>query len=469
MILILAVGCALLTVVEFTDGTIVATISGPISKHFDSRSLLSWLFASYMVSNAASQPLCGKLTDIFGRRAGLVVSNILFGVGNLICGFATDKWVIILGRVVAGMGGGGLTAISTFLASDLVPLRKRGLWQGVGNLCFGLGSGLGGIFGGWMNDTWGWRWAFYLQVPFIVVSMILVILYVNVPIQETNLSRWKRIDFLGALTLVVTLVLFLLGLSTGGEQFPWSHPVVITTLALSGVSLLLFVFVEEKIALEPVIPVRLLLDRTVLSACLTNWFSTMSVFAVLLYMPVYLMNQGYSPTLAGTRLVAQALGVSIGSLGLGVLMRTTGRYLYYSYVSTFLIVAGMAYTCTFTLSTTALPPFVSLFIYGIGYGGMLNTTLVALIAAVDHEHQAIVTSASYAFRSTGSSIGVTIAAAVYQNLLKSASKSELEETPEARMHALQGVFVVCFGLSVLALLSNFAMREHKLHTNLARK
>ena len=459
----------LLTNIGFADGTIVATISGPISKHFDSRSLLSWLFASYMVSNAACQPLSGKLTDIFGRRTGLVVCNIFFGAGNLICGFASENWVMIFGRVVAGMGGGGLTAISTFLASDLVPLRKRGMWQGIGNICFGLGSGLGGIFGGWMNDTWGWRWAFLLQVPFIIISMVLVILYVNVPVKETDMSRWKRIDFLGAFTLVVTLVLFLLGLSTGGEQFPWSHPVVITTLALSGVSLLLFIFVEEKIALEPVIPVRLLLDRTVLSACLTNWFSTMSVFAVLLYMPVYLMNQGYSPTLAGTRLVAQAVGVSVGSFGLGVLMRATGRYLYFSFASVSLIAAGVGYACTFGLSTPSLPPFVSLFIYGLGYGGMLTTTLVALIAAVDHEHQAVVTSASYAFRSTGSSIGVTIAAAVYQNLLKSSPNSEIGESPEATMHALRGVFVVCFGLAVLALLSNLAMREHKLHMNLARK
>ena len=422
-----------------------------------------------MVSNAACQPLSGKLTDIFGRRTGLVVCNIFFAVGNLICGLATDKWVMVFGRIVAGMGGGGLTAISTFLASDLVPLRKRGLWQGIGNICFGLGSGLGGVFGGWMNDTWGWRWAFLLQVPFIVVSMVLVIIYVNVPVKETDMSRWKRIDFLGAFTLVVTLVLFLLGLSTGGEQFPWSHPVVITTLALSGVSLLLFIFVEEKIALEPVIPVRLLLDRTVLSACLTNWFSTMSVFAVLLYMPVYLTNQGYSPTLAGTRLVSQAVGVSFGSFGLGVLMRATGRYLYFSYASAFLIAAGIGYACTFSLTTSSLPPFVSLFIYGLGYGGMLTTTLVALIAAVDHEHQAVITSASYAFRSTGSSIGVTIAAAVYQNLLKSSPDSEFGESPEATMHALRGVFFVCFGLAVLALLSNLAMREHKLHMNLARK
>ncbi|KAL1954176.1 hypothetical protein VTO42DRAFT_1532 [Malbranchea cinnamomea] len=476
--LLLQLGCVWVGVFfAALDGTVVATISRPISSHFNSLSLLSWLTASYLISNAACQPLSGKLTDIFGRRAGLVLCNVFFGAGNLICGLAAEKWVIILGRTVAGMGGGGLTAISTFLASDLVPLRKRGLWQGIGNICFGLGSALGGVFGGWMNDTWGWRWAFLLQMPFIVVSTALVILYVNVPVKETDTSRWKRIDFLGAFTLVMTLVLFLLGLSTGGEHFPWSHPVVITALALSGVFLLLFIFVEEKIASEPVIPVRLLLDRTVLSACLTNWFGTMSVFAVLIYMPVYLQNQGHSATMAGTRLIAQAVGVSLGSLGLGILMRATGRYLYFTYACTLLIVAGIGYACTFSLSTPALPPFVSLFVYGIGYGGMLTTTLVALIAAVDHEQQAVVTSASYAFRSTGSSIGVTVAAAVFQNLLKTPSTPGPADpvlggpvaTPETNMYAVRGVFIVSFALAVFAFLSTLAMKEHKLHTTLARK
>ncbi|KAL2354815.1 major facilitator superfamily domain-containing protein [Cryomyces antarcticus] len=123
------------------DSTIVATLSAPISTSFDSFTLFSWLASSYLIANAALQPLSGRLTDIFGRRAGLVASNIFFAAGNLICGLAKDEWVIILGRVVAGCGGGGLNAIASFVASDLVPLRKRGLWQGFGNICFGLGSG----------------------------------------------------------------------------------------------------------------------------------------------------------------------------------------------------------------------------------------------------------------------------------------------------------------------------------------
>ncbi|KAG5300099.1 multidrug resistance protein fnx1 [Histoplasma capsulatum G186AR] len=479
------------------DATIVSTIAAPISSSFNSLSLLSWLATAYLASNAAFQPLSGKLTDIFSRRTGLVASNILFAIGNLICGLAKNEWVIIFGRTVAGMGGGGITAIATFINSDLIPLRSRGMWQGIGNLCYGLGSALGGVFGGWMNDNWGWRWAFLIQVPCMMVSTLLVLWKVDIPVKVTDKSRLKRIDFLGAATLVATLVLLLVGLNCGGNQVPWNHPLIWTTLPLSVVFFILFIYVEEKVATEPVIPVRLLLDRTVLSACLTNWFCTMAVFAVLFYAPFYFQVQGYSATMAGLRLAPQAVGTAIGSLGSGILMRVTGRYLHFNYVSTGIIVLPLALMTTYTLTTPPWQPFVHIFILGLGYGSMLTVTLVALIAAVEHEHQAVVTSASYAFRSTGGSIGITSASAVFQNLLRTGlwsrfgdredaakiikkvrnSLDAINKVPadwrpgvlDAYMEALRGVFGAMLGLAVLGMLVCIFMKEHKLHMNLARK
>lgn len=119
------------------DSSIMATLSGPISSEFRSLSLLSWLATAYLIANAACQPLSGRLTDIFGRGAGLVFSNVMFAAGNMVCGLARDQYAIIAGRVVAGVGGGGLMSIATFLASDLVSLRRRGLIQGVGNIAYG--------------------------------------------------------------------------------------------------------------------------------------------------------------------------------------------------------------------------------------------------------------------------------------------------------------------------------------------
>lgn len=437
------------------------------------------------------------MTDIYSRRWGLVVSNVFFALGNLICGLANAQWSIILGRVVAGMGGGGLLVISTFVTSDLVPLRKRGVWQGVGNICYGAGGGLGGVFGGWINDTLGWRWAFLLQVPFLVVSGILVAWKVNIPVKNSDKSRIKRVDFLGATTLVLTMVTLLLGLNTGGNQLPWTHPLVLISFPVSAIFLGLFIYIEARVATEPIIPIRLLLDRTVASACLTNWFTTMAVFGLLFYLPLYCQVQGMSATAAGVRLIPQAIGTSIGSLACGFIMRAKGRYMILNYLAMALLVASGGLICTLTLTTPAWLPFVYFFMMGTAYGSILTITLVALISAVDHEHHAVVTSASYAFRSTGSTIGITIASAVFQNTLKAGlwsrfgglkhaaeriarlrdSLDEIRKLPadwipralDIYMISLRSVFLALLGLTVLGALASLAMREHKLHNNLSRR
>lgn len=479
------------------DSTIVATLSAPISTSFSSLSLLSWLASAYFIAQAALQPLSGRLTDIYSRRNGLVWANIFFAAGNLICGLARKEWVLIFGRVIAGMGGGGLTAISTFVASDLVPLRRRGVWQGFGNISYGIGAGLGGVFGGWINDTWGWRNAFLIQVPLTIISGIIVFFTVRIPVKHSEKAAIKRVDFLGAATLITTLVLLLLGLNSGGNIVPWNHPLIYSTLSLSFISLMLFIYVENNIASEPVIPVKLLLDRTVLSACLTNWFITMSVFAILFYGPIYFQVEGLSPTEAGVRLIPQSVGTALGSIATGLLMRWTGRYYGLNIGIQVIFIAACLIISTFTLDTPAWEPYLAFLMSGTGYSGMLTKTLLALISAVDHEHQAVITSASYAFRSTGSVIGITIASAVFQNVLKmklwatlggrqgaadiigrlrdsldEIGKLPLELRVEVRgayMDALRGVFLTTLGLSVMGALVSLAMREHKLHSNLERR
>ncbi|KAL8693851.1 MAG: hypothetical protein Q9218_001407 [Villophora microphyllina] len=475
------------------DSTIIATLSAPISTSFHSLSLLSWLASAYLIANAALQPLSGRLTDILGRRAGLIFSNIFFAAGNLICGLAQDEWTMIFGRVVAGMGGGGLTAISTFVGSDLVPLRKRGLWQGFGNVFYGIGAGLGGVFGGYINDTLGWRIAFLIQVPFTVLSGLLVFFTVRIPIKVSDQSTWKRIDFLGALTLIFTLVLLLLGINSGGNIVSWTHPLVLVSLPLSALSMLAFIYVEANHASEPVIPVRLLLDRTVLSACLTNWFTTMCQFSILFYGPIYFQVKGLSATAAGARLIPSSVGVGFGSVGSGLLMRWTGRYYYLSIVSQVIFLVSLAMYATMQLNTPAWEPFLAFLLMGIGYSGMLTITLLALIAAVAHTHQAVITSASYAFRSTGSTIGMAIASAVFQNILHRRLQKRFPNSPDlidrlrdsldeiknlppdlkggamdVYMEALRGVFLTILGIGVLGAVVSLFMREHTLHANLAR-
>ncbi|KAL1868280.1 hypothetical protein Daus18300_006004 [Diaporthe australafricana] len=471
------------------DSTIIATLSAPISSEFKSLSLLSWLATAYLIANAACQPISGRLTDIFGRGPGLVFSNVFFAAGNLICGLAQTDTVMIIGRVVAGIGGGGLMSISTFLASDLVPLRKRGIIQGIGNICYGSGAMLGGVFGGFINDnsSRGWRLAFLVQVPVIVMSGLLVFFLVKVPPKASNKSYISRIDFVGAFLTVAFLVVLLLGLNAGGNLVAWTDPLVLTTLPLAFVLLAGFVLWESRAAL-PIIPVRLLVNRTVLTAS-----NTMLIF----YIPLYLQVLGYSPTQSGYRIFFASLGVSISSIGCGLIMKRTGRYLGLGISVLVAFVAGNTIFSTLDANSPSWVPFPAFVLTGAGYGGMLTVTLLACIAAVEHSQQAVITSATYAFRSVGATLGVTIASAVYQNILKARlwdrfgslpgaaeeikrirdDLGELKHLPDgwkdgviaSFMEAFRGVWLTGLGLALVGLICVSLMRQHTLHSNMARR
>ncbi|KAK7408017.1 hypothetical protein QQX98_009840 [Neonectria punicea] len=480
------------------DSTIIATLSAPISSEFHSLSLLSWLATAYLISNAACQPISGRLTDIFGRGLGLVFSNIFFAAGNLICGLAKDQQVMILGRVIAGIGGGGLMSISTFLASDLIPLRKRGIAQGIGNICYGSGAMLGGIFGGLINDhtKLGWRLAFLIQVPPVILSAIAVAFLVKVPPKQSDKSFLSRIDFGGVFLTSSFLVLLLLGLNSGGNLVPWTHPLPLTTIPLAVVTFAGFLFWENRVT-QPIIPVRLLLDRTVLAACLCNLLGTMVVLAGLFYVPLYLQVLGRSATQAGVQLLPSPIGVSVGSLSAGYVMTRTGRYVKLGICSLLTLVVGVA---LFTRQNEHSPvwlPSLAFFFAGSGYGAMLTTTLLACIAAVDHSQQAVITSATYLARSLGGTVGITIGSAVYQNILKAQLWERFGDEPNAAeeirrirddldalkhlpegwydgvissfMAAFRGVWVTLLGISILALICISFMRQHTLHSNLERR
>ncbi|KAK8111178.1 Multidrug resistance protein fnx1 [Apiospora kogelbergensis] len=439
------------------DASIIATLSAPISSEFKSLSLMSWLATAYLIANAACQPISGRLTDIFGRGPGLVFSNLFFAAGNLICGLARDETVMILGRVVAGIGGGGLMTISTFLATDLVPLRKRGIIQGMGNIAYGSGAMLGGVFGGLVNDysSWGWRLAFLLQVPPVLVSACLVAYLVR--------SSWC--------------------------SFFWD-------LMPGEPALIGFIIWESRVA-QPVIPVRLLMRRTVFTACMTNLVCTMGNMMALFFVPLYLQARGGSATSAGLVILFAPIGICFSSVGSGYVMKKTGRYVALGILAVSLQTAHVIILTTTNDTTPKWQLMLSFLLLGSGYGAMLTITLLACLAAVDHSQQAPITAATYGFRSVGGTVGITIASAVYQNVLKTQlwerfggfpdaateiprirdDLDELRHLPEGWdagavisvfMEAFRSVWLTTLGLVLLGLVSISLMKQHTLHSTLSR-
>ncbi|KAK9451565.1 major facilitator superfamily domain-containing protein [Limtongia smithiae] len=400
------------------DSTVVATLLSRIASDFSEFRSVSWIATGYLIAQAATQPLYGKLSDIFGRKSLLLLCNVLFGIGAVLCGIAPSLWWLVFGRIVSGAGGGGLSTLSVITLSDIVPLRQRGILQGFGNILYACGAAFGGVVGGILTEAVGWRWTFAMQGPVIVLSMIAIQVNLNLPAIKKNGDVLKRIDFLGSFTLVSGLVLFLFGVSVGGNYYPWRSAIVVMPLSLSVIVLGCFVYVELYIAREPIIPLRLLNNRTVAGSAFTSWFTTMVYFSNIFYTAIYMISvKGESPTKSGGSLMPQFIGSSLGSVVCGAYMRATGRYRLMTYLAMFSIVSGSALLSTIGLHTSTTLVGSYLFFPGFGGGMYLTITLVGLIAAVPHEYQAVCTSIQYGFRGTGSTIGVAVAAAIFQNRL----------------------------------------------------
>ncbi|KAL8830019.1 MAG: hypothetical protein Q9170_005920 [Blastenia crenularia] len=491
------------TAVAGLDGLVMATLAAPIATSFNSLSLMSWLATAFLIGQASTQPLSGKLTDIFSRQWGLVISNCFFGIGNLICGFAGNKWTMILGRIIAGVGGGCLNSISTIIVNDMIPLRQRALWQGLSNIFWGLGNGLGGVFGGYMNDHWGWRTAFIAQTPLTVICLLIIciqfnkIAAVSPPKLDASRSSISRVDFTGSFLLVATQALFLVGITSGGNIVPWSHPLAFIPLPVSVILLCGFVYVEAYVAREPVLPIHFLRNRTILGACLVNLWSLMVLYVLMFYLPIYYRVLGATATQAGHGLIPIGVCLPLGSLIAGFVTSRTGRYRHVLWVAIFSLLLGALANCFITFSTPRWLPVAYLAIVGLAIGAILVVTLVAFTSAVEESEQALVTSLSYVFRSTGSILGVAISSAVYQRVLEDdlrkaltdlgdgvddvvrKIKNSLEqvnrlpyrlqvEVRDSYMLALKTVFLTTVSFSLLAVISGLLVREFKLHSRLNR-
>ncbi|KAK9351667.1 major facilitator superfamily domain-containing protein [Lipomyces doorenjongii] len=474
------------------DGTVIVTLVSHIASEFHDFRSNSWIATSYLISLAAFQPLYGKVSDIYGRKALLLFSNSAFAIGCILCGIAPSLWFLVFARIVAGIGGGGLNSLSVITLSDLVPLRQRSLLHGVGSVLYNSGAAIGGVFGGLITDAIGWRWAFFIQVPFVVISAIAIQLNLkSKPAGEVESGRLRRIDFAGSFTLVTALALFLLALSMGGNY------IIFVLFPLSFAFLAAFVHIETKVAEEPVLPITFLKDRTILGSALSNSFIFMISYSHLFYVPIYLIAvRGVSATAAGTNIISNFIGTGIGAISTGSYMRATGKYYRVMIFNASVLFVGCLLVCTYGPTTATPVQVFYLLVPGIGFGSLLTSTLIALIASVPHEFQAVTTSIQYGFRATGSTIGVSVASAIFQNVLASRlftritgpgseeiiarvldSVEEVEFLAEeykplvisSYLDACRGVFIFAAVLGFLNIVSCAFMREHTLHTTINRR
>lgn len=322
--------------------------------------------------------------------------------------------------------------MSTIVTSDLVSLKSRGTWQGLGNLVYAAGASGGAPLAGLLVDSGlGWRWAFLIQVPLCVLHFAVVFIKVNIPGGPGSIvEKLKRIDVFGALTLVGSVTLIIVSLSLGGNEREWTDPLVLGSLIGGLVILVAFVLVEKYVAREPLMPMQVLFKRTPGFVALACWFLTMSQFGIIFNIPLYFTAvEQTSSSYAGLHLIPNAVVASACSLSSGLIMARIGRYKAMLTGFGLLAFAGPLAMCFWHRGTTPEWAYwLTMPWNGAAYGGVLTITLVALIASIEPSLMAAATGVTYLFRATGSVLGISLSNAVLQDQLqKNLRKSGLPD------------------------------------------
>ncbi|KAG0368164.1 hypothetical protein BGX24_002919 [Mortierella sp. AD032] len=327
-LIVVFVGLVLGVFLAALDQTIVSVCTTKIANDFKALNDVAWVGTSYLLTSTAFQPLYGRFSDIFGRKSVFLFAILVFLGGSALCGAAQSMIMMIVARAISGVGAGGIMSMVMIIITDLVAPRERGKYQGIIGAVFGLSSIIGPLLGGVFTDHASWRWAFFINLPVGAITVAVVIKLLHFPHVKGSLrDKIKRIDFLGAASLVAGLVVILLALNWGGSKYTWSSGIIIGLLCAGAAIILIFCLIEWKQAAEPIIPFRLFKTRTNIAVFASSFFLGAGFFIVMFYMPLYFqIVRQRSATAAGLEMLPVVAGLLFSSIFSGFMISKYGQY-----------------------------------------------------------------------------------------------------------------------------------------------
>ncbi|KAH7041591.1 major facilitator superfamily domain-containing protein [Microdochium trichocladiopsis] len=415
------------------DGTVTASTYSIISSEFHRSDLASWITTSYLLASTAVQPLYGRFSDVFGRRACLLFATASFGLGCLGCALSANMGSLIFMRAVTGLGGGGLMTMSTIINSDLIPTRHRGMYQAIQNILHGFGAICGASVGGIMADAVGWRFCFLSQVGFVAVTWVVAFVFVqgngiSSPTAGKLGAAWRQIDVTGAALLFVGLVLQLAGISLGSNELSWSHPIVISVLATSCLMLAAFVVAEARCKTVPILPLGLLAGREKVALLVSNVSLGMTAYGFLFLMPLLFQTALLdSASVAGLRMVPPSLATPLGGLSTGIVMRRRGSLVTVTRVGLVMLLCSNALMLSLPMGSAEWKFSVFPIPGNFGSGMIYPSILFSFIRASGIQEHAVATSLVYLTRSMGTMWGVSVVSTIVQNLLPARLETALPD------------------------------------------
>jgi EmrB/QacA subfamily drug resistance transporter len=430
------------------DATILATAVPAVVSDLGGFTSFPWMFSIYLLAQAISVPLYGKLADIYGRKPLMLLGVGLFLVGSLLCGLAWSMPALIAFRLVQGLGAGAVQPIGMTILGDIYSLQERATVQGYVASVWAMASLIGPTLGGIFSDTIGWRWIFFVNLP---LGLLAAWVLWRWPEGRADRTR-HRIDVAGAALLALGGTLLLLALLEGGVEWGWGSPASLALFAGSAVVLVVFVLVEQRVS-EPVLPMWVFRSRVLNVANAGSLVVGVLTLGLSSYVPLYAQQVlGSGALVAGLALAAMTIGWPIAAA-------TAGRfYLTVGFRATFLMgsafaLAGALLLLTVDGDSSVLHLAFPCFVMGIGFGYVASPAVVAAQTAVGWSRRGVATGANMFARSIGSAVGVAVFGAVVNSVVSSrlgGTRPALEQVSASVLEpAIHGVFVLTIGFAVI--------------------
>ena len=373
--LLIVLGVLLPTFMGSLDQTILATALPTIGRDFDDVHNLPWLITAYLLASTAIIPLYGKIADIHGRRFTLRIAILTYMAGSLVCALAPNMMVLIFGRVLHGLGGGGLSSMGMIVLGDLVSPKERGRYYGYFAATYTTAGGSGPLLGGLIAEHLHWSFIFWINIPMGLAALaITTSLLRRLPRHE----RPHLLDIVGAALIVLASVSFMLALNLAGVRYPWTSLPILALFAVALIMGALFVL-RLLTAPEPLIPIAILRNPIVRCAMAANAFGWGSIIGLNVFLPMYLQGvMGLSPTNAGLSLVVLmvALNTSAGLAG-----QVLGRVRHYKRLPMLGLLISIAAVTVLAWRADSMTPLsfeLTLILIGAGFGPIPSLTAVAM-------------------------------------------------------------------------------------------
>jgi EmrB/QacA subfamily drug resistance transporter len=417
-------GAILLAMFLFAlDQTVVGVALPKIITDLGGNELYTWAVTIYLLTSTISGPIYGKLSDLYGRRPIVIFAVGLFLISSALCGLSQEMWQFILFRGLQGLGGGAIFPVALAVVADLYTPAERGKYLGFFGAVFGMSSLIGPGLGGFVTDTAGWHWIFFLNIPIGLIS--LVILWRLLPaIKRPDAGR--NIDYLGAAVFAAAIATFLIGLTnkTGthlvnGAAVPndWTEPVVGGLILLGLVLGAVFLLVESRVP-EPIVPLGLFRIRTFTLSVAATFLAAFGFFNAIIWLPRWFQTvAGASATESGYNILPLLLGMIVAAVASGQIVARVGRYKLMMVGSLVLLAFALFLMTNLRTETDRPVLWLWMILAGVGIGPSLAVFTLIVQNAVNPDRIGVATSSLTFFQQIGGTVGLTIGGTLFADRL----------------------------------------------------